>query len=218
MAYHPFRNLGLKLVALGLATLLWVAVGGQETAERYLPVPIEFQNVPEGLEITGDPPVSVKVRVRGSSGNLARMQIGEVLAVLDLRKVRPGARLFHLLPEQVRTPYGIEVVEVSPSSFSLRVERSAVRDVPIEPDITGQPAPGYVKGKVTTEPATVQVAGPESYVRRVTRATTEPVSIKGAVRPVQEQVGIGVPDVEVRLLGPREALVRVEIRQESVKP
>lgn len=218
MAYHPFRNLGLKLVALSLATLLWVAVGGQETAERYLPVPIEFQNVPPGLEITGDPPVSVNVRVRGSSGNLARMQLGEVLAVLDLRSVRPGTRLFHVLPEQVRTPYGVEVVEVSPSSFSLSVERSQVRDVPVVPDIAGQPAPGYVMGKVTTEPATVQVAGPESRVRQVTRATTAPVSIEGAVGPVEEQVVIGVPDVEVRLLGAREALVKVAIRQESVKP
>ncbi|MPZ18986.1 MAG: hypothetical protein GEV06_13885 [Luteitalea sp.] len=218
MAYHPFRNLGLKLVALSLATLLWVAVGGQETAERYLPVPIEFQNVPKGLEIIGDPPDSVNVRVRGSSGNLARMQIGEVLAVLDLRNVQPGTRLFHLLPEQVRTPYGIEVVEVSPSSFSLVVERSSVRDVPVVPEITGQPAPGYVMGKVTKEPATVQVAGPESHVRQVTRATTEPVSIEGAVRPVQEQVGIGVADAQVRLLGAREALIRVEIRREPVKP
>jgi YbbR domain-containing protein len=218
MAYHPFRNLGLKLVALSLATLLWVAVGGQETAERYLPVPIEFQNVPAGLEIAGETPVSVNVRVRGSSGNLARMQLGEVLAVLDLRRVRPGTRLFHVSPEQVRTPYGVEVVEVSPSSFSLSVERSRVRDVPVVPDITGEPAPGYVKGKVTTEPATVQVAGPESRVRDVTGATTEPVSITGAAHLVQEQVAIGVPDAEVRLLGAREALVRVEIRRESVRP
>lgn len=218
MAYHPFRNLGLKLVALSLATLLWVAVGGQETAERYLPVPIEFQNVPPGLEIAGDTPVSVNVRVRGSSGNLARTEIGEVLAVVDLRNVRPGTRLFHLSPEQVRTPYGVEVVEVSPSSFSLSVERSKVRDVPVVPDITGEPAPGYVKGKVTTEPATIQVAGPESRLRQVTKATTEPVSIEGAMRPVQEQVAIGIPDAEVRMLGAREALVKVEIRQESVKP
>ncbi|MPY91279.1 MAG: hypothetical protein GEU99_25630 [Luteitalea sp.] len=217
MAYHPFRNIGLKLVALSLAALLWLAVGGEETAERYLPVPLEFQNVPTGLEISGDPPASVNARVRGSSGNLARMQLGEVVAVLDLRGVRSGEKLFHLLPEQVRTPFGVDVIEVSPSSFSLRVERSTVEDVLVVPEITGRPAPGYVMGKVTTDPATVRVAGPESRVQQLTRATTEPLSIERASAPLQERMAIGVADDQVRLLGAREALVTVDIIQAPVE-
>ena len=30
MAWHPFRNLGLKTAALALGTLLWFAVSGEE--------------------------------------------------------------------------------------------------------------------------------------------------------------------------------------------
>ena len=36
MAYHPFRHLGLKFVALALATLLWLTVAGEHVVERNL--------------------------------------------------------------------------------------------------------------------------------------------------------------------------------------
>ena len=52
MAWHPFRNFGLKLVALLLGALLWFTVSGQQ-AERTVPgVPVVYRNKPAGLEIT----------------------------------------------------------------------------------------------------------------------------------------------------------------------
>lgn len=96
MAYHPFRHLGLKVLAIALATLLWLTVAGEHVVERSLRVPLEFRNIPLQLEITGDPPDTVDVRLRGSSGVLGRLDPGEVVAVLDLSGGRPGARLFHL--------------------------------------------------------------------------------------------------------------------------
>jgi hypothetical protein len=49
MAYHPFRHLGLKVVALALATLLWLTVAGEHVVERIIRVPLEFRNLPEQL-------------------------------------------------------------------------------------------------------------------------------------------------------------------------
>jgi hypothetical protein len=46
MAYHPFRHLGLKVVALVCASLLWLTVAGEHVAERNLRVPVEFRNKP----------------------------------------------------------------------------------------------------------------------------------------------------------------------------
>ncbi len=54
MAYHPFRHLGLKVLAIALATLLWLTVAGEHVVERSLRVPLEFRNIPAQLEITGD--------------------------------------------------------------------------------------------------------------------------------------------------------------------
>ena len=71
MAYHPFRHLGLKVLAIALATLLWLTVAGQHVVERTLRVPLENINMPPGLEIVGDVPAAVDVRLRGSSAILS---------------------------------------------------------------------------------------------------------------------------------------------------
>jgi YbbR domain-containing protein len=211
MAYHPFRHLGLKVLAIALATLLWLTVAGEHVVERSLRVPLEFRNIPPQLEITGDPPDTVDVRLRGSSGVLGRLDPGEVVAVLDLSGGRPGARLFHLRNDEVRTPFGVEVAQVIPSTVSLELEKSATRMVPVVPAVLGEPAPGFIVGRRTAEPATVKIVGPESHVRALAEATTEPVSIAGGRDRVRDVVTVGVTDAAVRLDSPVSATVFVEI-------
>ena len=46
MAIAGFRHLGLKIVSIGLAALLWALVSGEQVVERALRVPLEFTNVP----------------------------------------------------------------------------------------------------------------------------------------------------------------------------
>ncbi len=86
MAYHPFRNLGLKFLSTLVAILLWLVVAGERVVERVMRAPVEFQNLPAGLELVGNPPDTVEVRLRGSSGALSRMAAGDMSAVLDLRR------------------------------------------------------------------------------------------------------------------------------------
>jgi len=208
----PFRHVGLKLLSLGLALLLWVVVAGEETVERGLRVPLELQQFPAGLELQqGDLPATVEVRLRGPSGVLSRMSPGDVVAVLDLRSARPGRRLFQLNADTVRAPSGIEVLQMTPSTVAMVFEPSASRVVPIIPEIDGKPAPGYLAGRPTTDPASIEVIGPESSVQRVTEAFTEPVSIEGARASVSEHVNVGFLDPTLRLKNPRPATVTVPI-------
>ena len=62
MAYHPFRHLGLKLLSVAIAVLLWFTVSGEELVERSLRVPVELRNIPERLELVDNPPATVDVR------------------------------------------------------------------------------------------------------------------------------------------------------------
>jgi YbbR domain-containing protein len=217
MAYHPFRHLGLKVLAITLATLLWLTVAGEHVVERALRVPLELRDKPENLEIVGDPPGAVDVLVRGSSALLSRLEVGEVFAVLDLSSARPGSRLFHLRTDQVQVPFGVDVAQVVPSTLSLELEKSSTRTVPVVPALDGDPAPGYVVGNLTSEPATVRIVGPESRVRKLSEATTEPVSVEGQRDRVRDVVTVGVTDATVRLVEPQRATVIVEIQPAPVE-
>jgi YbbR domain-containing protein len=207
----PFRHLGLKVLSVGLALLLWMVVSGEETVERGLRVPLELQQMPGGIEVLGDIPTTVDVRVRGGSGLLSRVGTGDVMAVLDLRSARAGRRLFPLTPDQVRVPFGVEVVQVTPSAVAMAFEASATREVPVVPSVDGRPAPGYVVGPMTAEPKVVEVIGPESTVRRATEVLTEPVPVSGAKAPVRQAVTLGLLDPSLRLKSARTAMVTVQV-------
>jgi YbbR domain-containing protein len=211
MARFPFRNLWLKALSICIAALLWLVIAGERVVERVVRAPVEFQNLPSGLELVGSPPETVDVRVRGSSSVLSGMGPGQMPAVLDLRAARAGRRLFQLTPGQVSAPYGVEVLQVSPASVTMEFETSGVRVVPIAADLDGTPAAGFEVTGVTVDPASVEVAGPEGALRRLTSVVTEPVSVSGQSRPVREVVNVGVRDGSVRLRGPQTATVTVTI-------
>jgi YbbR domain-containing protein len=211
MAYHPFRNPGLKIMAVLLATALWFTVAGEQNVERTMRVPLELRNMPANLEILGDPPTTIDVRVLGSSELLGRLDPGDVVARLDVADARPGSRLFHIGTDEVRVPYGVSVQQLTPATIALELENSARRRIPVQPAIEGDPAPGFVTGTVTAEPASVEVIGPESHIAGLIAATTEPVSVSGQRGTVTDTVTIGVSDTAVRLAEPMKAAVRIEI-------
>jgi len=207
----PFGHLGLKTLSVGIAILLWLFVSGDETVERGLRVPLEFQQFPAGIEMMGEAPSLVDVRVRGGTSTLSRLGPGDIVAQLDLKAARVGRRLYQITPEQVRVPFGVQVIQVTPPTIVLAFEISATRQVPVVPELEGEPAPGFVVGGTTVDPLTVDVVGPQSAIARVGQATTEPVSVAGARAAVKDTVTIGLLDPSLRLRTPRMAQVTVGI-------
>ena len=203
MAIRLFQNLALKVVSVVLSALLWLIVSGEQTVERVLRIPLEYTNIPAQLELVGEPPTVVDVRVRGSSGTLGRLSSGELAAVLDVRSPRPGQRLYHLTGPDVRTPFGVDVVQVTPSSIALFFDQSSAKSVPVLPVLEGQPAEGYIVEKVTADPSKVEIVGPASALNELTSAVSEAVSVEGATRTVVESVTVGPADPAVRLKGPQ---------------
>jgi hypothetical protein len=212
MAYNPFRSFGLKAMAVGIATLLWIAVGGEKIVERSLQAPLELENLPEAIELVGETPGAINVRVRGTSTSLGRLTAGDVKAVLDVATARPGRNLFHIGPDLVSAPFGVEVSYAGPSTVSLHFERQLTRTVPVKPDVEGDAAPGYEVRGVSVEPASVEVIGPESELRDLAGAATEPIELKASAATIRERVPIVILNSEARLRTPQEATVTIDIQ------
>jgi YbbR domain-containing protein len=213
----PFRHFDLKLWSIALAAMLWMVISGGEAVERGIRVPLELQQFPAGLELQSEPPALIDVRVRGDSTMLSRVGPGDIVALLDLRGARPGQRLYQITPEQVRAPFGIDVVQVNPPTLTLVFENSAVRRLPIVPPVEGEPAPGFVAGTPVVSPETVEAVGPEGAVAQASNAITEPVSVAGAHADVTESVTVGFADPAIRLRTPQVATVTVPVRPGAVE-
>jgi YbbR domain-containing protein len=210
LAWHPFRNIGLKVVATGLAVLLWLTVGSDFFVERSVRVPLVFRNVPTTLEIAPGAPDSVEVHLRGRSSMLTGDQ-GEVLMSVDLSDASAGSRVYHLRTDQVTSPFGVEVTQVYPASVMLTLEQTGLRVVPVRATIEGEPAEGFVIKEVIVDPQTVEVVGPLRTLSSLKQAMTETVMIAGAKDNVTKMVSIGIVDAAMRLREPRNARVTVVI-------
>jgi YbbR domain-containing protein len=155
--------------------------------------------------------------MRGPSGTLSRLDPGEVIVVLNLQSARSGSRLFHLRSDEVQAPYGVEVAQVVPTTLSLELEKTNRRTVPIVPAVEGDPASGFVVARITVEPSTVQIEGPESRLNEVSEATTEPLLVSGATGPIVDTVTVGVSDSAVRLPEALNARVTIDIMPAPVE-
>src|SRR3990172_152583 len=146
MAWHPFRNLGLKVVALVLGALLWFTVSGQQV-ERTVPnVPVVYRNKPVALFIT-DQRTFVDIHVRGLDSQLRVVQPRDFEARVDLSGVRPGEHSFPMRTDMVSTPFGLEVTQVEPGSVIAVLESAGSANVPVRAAVDGTPAPGFEIGR-----------------------------------------------------------------------
>jgi YbbR domain-containing protein len=214
MRYHPFSHFGLKIVSLALAILLWMMVAAQRSSvERGVRIPLELQNLPENLEMVDPPQEAVDVRVRGDADALGRLVPGDLVASIDLSSAQPGRRLFHISPDRVKVPFAVVVTQVAPSAVAIRFEPSATRVVRVQPSVEGEPASGFIVGVASSQPVSVEVIGPESILRHVTEAITEPVWVGGATAAIRSTVPVGMAEQGVRMKSVKSVTVTVDVIQ-----
>ena len=210
-------NLLLKAISLVLAAFLWLEIAGGHTSEVGLAVPVALQNIPKDIELVGDSVNEVELRLRASPSIVQALDASSVRAEVDMSSVQPGERLVHLTPDQITTPFGVEVVKIQPSQLTLTFEQTLQKVIPVHPRTTGVPGTGYEVESVRSVPGDIRIAGPRSRVERVDNAFTEPVQIAGAVFSVTSEVGVGVDDPLLRLQAEPRARVTVQIREEHAQ-
>src|SRR5260370_38092184 len=153
------ENLPLKLASLALATVLWFVIAGEKSSERGLTVPVELQNFPANLEVTGDAVNNVRVRLRASPGIIHALGPGEVSAQINLAGAGEGERIIHLNADTIRVPFGVRVVKVTPAILTLNLERTLHKVVPIRPLLTGRPTPGKEWAEEPRQPRCLRMTG-----------------------------------------------------------
>jgi len=212
---HVFNNLWLKLVALGLAFLLWWAVGHDPTVEAVVTAPLEFHHAPPDLEMSLDGPTQVRVRVQGPERTIRSLTPADVRATVDLGGADIGEQTFDLTASQIHLPDGLQVVEIDPSQIRITFDRSATRSVEVRPRVIGSLVTGYHIVNVTADPDKIEVVGPRRRVDEVTDAITDPVDATGVVGSATFTTHAFVTDPLVRVEKPEPIHVTVTTSKDA---
>jgi hypothetical protein len=113
------RDLGLKVSALAISVALWAAYNTGPLVEVGFNASLALVNVPPDLEVTGEVPTGVRVRVRGRPLLLRRLAPGDLSVSVDCSQTRAGSQVVKLSPGMVGAPYGAEVVEIFPAEIQV---------------------------------------------------------------------------------------------------
>lgn len=207
------ENVGLKLLSLAVAVLLWAAVGNDPVTEAVFRVPIEFINVPASLEVLTEQP-SVQLWARGPSHAVRRASPGDFAVRVNVAPIAgPGARSFSLDPASVVAPSPLQVVEVIPSEVGVTLEQTVYKEVPIEPHFSGEPAPGYGVKEFRVNPSQARIVGPGSLVSPIAAASTDPVDLTRLAGDKTFETNVYVPNPLVRFASPRAVKVTVVVEK-----
>ncbi|MGH2355927.1 MAG: CdaR family protein, partial [Chloroflexota bacterium] len=185
----------------------------EELRTASVPVRVnQLGSVPFGHRVVGEPVVTPpNVQVSGPSSAVEKVSEAAVSVQMDDIK----STVDRSLKPEPRGPGGVVTgVRLEPQiiTVTLRVEQIAgSKAVSVVPQVRGQPAPGYWQGRITVEPATVQVVAEPSLLERITVLNTAEVDISGAEADVVQDVAIQRQE-GVTVVPDQPATVRVAIQ------
>jgi YbbR domain-containing protein len=212
------HNLPLKLMSLILATGLWYAVSREPVSEVEVSIPVEFQNVPENLEIGSEHIPRAEIRVRGPARIVRDLKPSDVRADIDLAGAQPGEQTFDLSGRHIRTPRELSVVQIVPSQLHLDLDLRATREVEIHARVLGSFAQGLQVARAVPEPGRVTVTGPKRHVDSLEEALTDPVDASGTMHRGVFMTHVYLSDPLVQVVNPGPVQVTVIMGRAPERP
>jgi hypothetical protein len=114
-------DMGLKMVALLLAVVLWAYLAGEKMMTRDIAIPLQLKNIPAGTLLVGEIESNVKVTARGAPSVMMSLTKDDFIAELDLAKC-DSSGLCLINPRVRPTTESVQLVTFSPLEVSIRLE------------------------------------------------------------------------------------------------
>jgi YbbR domain-containing protein len=204
------RNAGWKLFSLLVSLLLWFAFARDPEMGAFVAVPVEYRGMPDDLEISSDLVESVSVDLRGPSEKIANFSAAKSAVVLDFAGIRkPGEQTFQIDERNISVPSGMRLERAIPAQIRLQFEQRTQLAVPVQVRFSGSAPKGYQVEHYNVAPQELTVVGPESRVKKIEYAVTDPVDLSSVVSESEFHVNAFVGDPHVRFEKPEKISVKV---------
>ena len=192
------ENLGLKISAVLLSSLLWFFVTSRGQSEMSLEITPEFKNVPVALGIVNSSVKTVVVTIRGQERLMKNVKPSDVRVFVDLGKAKKGEGTYYLNTNDIKLPYAMTVTNISPISLRIRLDETISKAVMVVPAITGAPEKGFYVKSVVVEPSSVVIQGLKNEVRKTNELRTEALDISGLKETATQELNIDTSGINVK--------------------
>lgn len=189
-----------------------VTVDLDRLATKTVEVIVESGPTPEGLEL-GDPLIEPsRVDVSGPASVLERVVSARASVIIQPSGIDVDQDVALVPVDELGDAVGQVAVEPRATHVTIPVfSDRETRTLPINPVVTGAPAPGFEIAAVTVDPPVMLVEGDADQLAELVRVDTDQVTMTGASSDRTVQVGFDLPP-GVLAVGDESVSVTVTLR------
>jgi YbbR domain-containing protein len=223
-AWETAGVVGLGLLSLGVAVVLWVVVRNNQNPEQriFLQVRLEGDPIPSNYQATRYTPEAVQVTVIGPRNQIRDLKADQLSARVDISGFQGAPDGQQELEVEGRigiTVKGNDKVRGVPevTSAKVQLERQERREVRIQPKAAGAPPVGFESEGITAEEAIALVTGTRGNLNAVDSVVAE-ISLDGQTVSFSKHVPLQARDRDGRTVGgvavqPQNVTVTVRLKQ-----
>lgn len=210
-------NMGVKLVSVFVAAVIWFGIFGSKSIEVSKEVAVRLEK-PDGLVESNDYPKVLLVRMSGPKAFLRTLiDRKEEPVVIPFGRKEPGIHTYRFPMELIPLPLGVKVLSIQPQYVTLKLDVLRQRAVPIRVETEGEPPQGYEVVKVSAIPSSVRLKGPRTSLLGMQQVMARPFPIGEARETIKQPLQFDSLPPGVELDGPSPSVL-IEIAPARPKP
>jgi YbbR domain-containing protein len=198
------NNLGLKLLALVLATFLWgIIVNITDPAKDRTITGVTVHMINEdsltdkGYTYDILDGSKITVVVKGPTSLIKDITASDIYATADFSTLSPISDYVNIETTCIKSGVDDSKIEIvmKTSQVKINIENRETRNFDVEIALLGNPAPGYAVGDCDVSPMSVKITGSESIIESIERVVAE-YDIEGASLDIAESVQLKLYDAD----------------------
>jgi uncharacterized protein (TIGR00159 family) len=210
LAKRAFRNFWPKIGTVVLVFVCWLAITARQGEIATIAAPVQFRNLPDSLLLGKSSLDSVELQLKTLSSLIPLPKEGDVVAEVDLSRMREGSNQVLFRKEDFKLPSGVVITRIRPAALRVTIEKRMRKLVRVEPRFTGAPAKNLRLKKYKVSPSLVMIEGPSSIISQLDSLRTEEISLSApaGTRTVEKRL---VMPAQLRALTDDRVTVRIVV-------
>ena len=209
--------------------LVWGAGCAPEPVTTDLLLPVEFSNVPDNMVLTYFHTDKLEVRVKADPRYLKALAHGDVHYPADIytdlafdpagdaSEIEAGHYVLPVDKQRIPLDPAIEILGITPSYFSIRLENKISRRFKIHVPYEGEPAQGHISLAPSPDPTHVTLTGAAPLINGIGMLKTKPILLKNASETFKKETPLDLENSSLFSPSQPIILVTVPIQQEWVE-
>jgi YbbR domain-containing protein len=172
MSKNNKSTLGIKILAVFIALLIWIYVFYQEGRagdKTFVSIPIVAQSVPKDMILMNSNSIpTATVKLFGSERTLETIDRDNISAYIDLLNSSPGSKQVKV---ECRFPNErVNLSSISPKTVTVELQLQETVELDIKYEYVGDPSINITIDEPSFEPSTLKITGPHSTVSTLKNA------------------------------------------------